>query len=404
MATTSPLPGHIGSEQYKRNRSPLSSAPTSSALPLPQRLKVLKPQAQIALLLLLATLLDHVTGPAVSAAAFYIFPVGLAGWYFGGRIAGLIAALAAVLNAATIWLALAPHGFTPDLLASQGLHAVVYGVVAFLTTYLRQEKQLLKEERDQVEQLRGQMAEEMHAARTLQELLFQSPPSHPAVELGTFMATARILGGDALDVSLSGDRLAALVADVSGKGSPAALATAVLLGMLEDCPERFTSPARTLEFLNRRLVSYLPDEMFVTALYVLLDLETGTLTWASSGHEPPLLLSATSSPVVETLESAGGIGNMPLAILAGASYEDYAREFAPGDVLLCYTDGLTDLRLPSGERLGREKMRTLFAHAATRPCTELLPAMLAEATGADVEELQAGGLEDDLSMVALRRR
>jgi sigma-B regulation protein RsbU (phosphoserine phosphatase) len=319
----------------------------------------------------------------------------LAGWRIGSRTAASAAIASVGLNAVTIYLELNPHGFTKDLLASQALHAIVYGTVAFLSARLRREQQLLKEQSERVERLHSQMAEEMQAARTLQELLSVPPPCHPSVEIGSF------------NVSLSPEYLAVLVADVSGKGSPAALATAVLLGMLEDCPARFESPAQTLAFLNKRLGNCLPNEMFVTALYLLLNLRTGALTWASAGHESPLLHRMNSDgsrpPRVDELCEDGG-SSMPLAIITDDTYEEHRLSLSPGDVLFCYTDGLTDLRLSTGDRLGTERLCTLFAQFAHLPCRDLISAMLLEATGQNEEQLYSGGLDDDLSIIAIRRR
>ncbi len=388
----------------------MNASPPPSPVRVSPRLRF-SAGAQVVSLLFLATILDYVSGPAVSASAFYIFPVGLAGWRFGRKNAALTAVAAAVLNALTIWLAINWHGFTPnlsahqELIASQSLHAVIYGAVALLAADLRHRQQLLEAETKRVEELRSQMETEMHTARKLQELLFKPPPHHPAVEIGTFLATARILGGDALDVSLSGNRLAVLVADVSGKGSSAALATAVLLGVLENCPTRFESPAQTLTFLNERLMHCLPDSMFITALCLLLDTETGVLTWSSGGHEVPLLFRSSSGAnhPAEELTGENGAGNLPLAVFDEAGYEDRRVQLAPGDVLFCYTDGLTDLRLPSGERLGMDRLRGLFERSASLPCVDLIPAMLKEATGQTQGGLSYGILEDDLTMVALRR-
>lgn len=372
------------------------------------------PWIQSLLLLILATILDEVTGPNVAAAAFYIFPIALAGWRIGWKFSALMAAAAIALNAATIWLD--THHFTRELLASQALQAVVYAAVVVLSNNIRRGYYSLRdqywqlgEQKDRIESLRRQMADEMQSARTLQELLFVPPPPRTSVEIGTFMAAARILGGDIVDLtySPSGRHLAVLVADVSGKGTPAALATAVLLGLLEDCPARFESPARALAFLNERLVNRLPDNMFVTMVYLILDLETGEMVWASAGHEPPLLLhdpaDGSLMHEIRDLATPDEIGGMALGILEDATYTERRTMIDPDDVLLCYTDGLTDLRLPSGKRLGMEQLRTLLAKHAYLPCNDISEAMLREVTGKSKGQLSSGVLNDDMSIIAIRR-
>ncbi|MBW8858029.1 MAG: serine/threonine-protein phosphatase [Bradyrhizobium sp.] len=178
------------------------------------------------------------------------------------------------------------------------------------------------------------------------------------MDIATFSATARILGGDTLDIAQRGTHLAVLVGDVSGKGSPAALAAAVLAGLLDDCPTRFDSPARTLEYLNARLLNRLPPEMFVTALYLILDAATGKLLWANAGHERPFLLRA-GEPGARTAEELGSDhgADLPLTLDAHSAYRDRETLLRPGDGLFCYTDGLTDLRLATGKRFGIDPLR-----------------------------------------------
>jgi phosphoserine phosphatase RsbU/P len=361
---------------------------------------------QLFLLLILATVLDYLTGPAISAAAFYIFPVGFAGWRFRPPVAAILTAISAALNALTTWIDRTHAESVAILLASQALHLVIYAAVAYLCSTVRNEQGHLREQRDKAEYLRNQMTAEMEAARTLQKLLSEPPVRHPSVEIGTFSDTARILGGDILDVSLAENRIAVLIGDVSGKGSPAALATAVLLGMLADCPVRFHSPGQTLEFLNRRLCNRLPDAMFVTALYLLLDTETGHLLWANAGHDPPFLSHPISehrpSVTVEEIVPPDGLGGLPLSIMDGTTYSEHCLPLRQGEVLLCYTDGLSNFRQPSGKDLGYDRIQTLFTQCADLPCQELIATLLRNATGRDTESLETGDWEDDISLLALR--
>ena len=368
-------------------------------------------RVQVFILLILATILDFVTGPYISAAAFYIFPVALAGWRVSGRAATLLIVTAVALNAASE--SLQTHRLIPDpsIVINEALDVVVYIAVALLCTHIRHEQTFLTEKGGHIEQLNAQMAAEMQAARSLQELISTPPPDHPAIDIGTFSATARILGGDALDTSLSGDRLAVLIADVSGKGSYAALATAVLLGMLEDCPSRYTSPAQTLQRLNSRLGNRLPEGMFVTALYFILDLHAWQLTWASAGHEPPFLVHGAperngdaGEVTVEELTCRRDFDNTPLTVIENATYVDHEVTLRPNDVLFCYTDGLPDMRLPEGGRLGIERLGDLVAAAFPLPCDRLISAVLREASGLEREQFAGSDLEDDVTIIALRRQ
>jgi len=354
--------------------------------------------ALVLLLLGLATFLDYITGTKVPAAAFYVFPIGLAGWWRGGLAAALVAAASVGLNVMTErWPPERP--ILPNLLTGDTLQTVVFAGVAFLSARLRRQQRELAQQRERLEHLNRQMATEMHAARAIQRLLLPPPLQHPSVEIATFAETARILGGDALDISLSGNRLAVAVADVSGKGSPAALAAAVLLGLLEDCPSRYDSPAGTLCYLNERLATRLPPEMFVTLLYLLLDLDTGVLIWSCAGHELPLLLRATeeAGPAVVDLWSDNR-GDLPLSLFADATYTEHRASLVHGDRLFCFTDGLLDLRFATGDRLGLHRLRCLVAETAQLTCADQAAALSRQATDPGVF------MDDDVTFAVIEFR
>jgi sigma-B regulation protein RsbU (phosphoserine phosphatase) len=186
------------------------------------------------------------------------------------------------------------------------------------------------------------------------------------------------------------ERLAIAVGDVSGKGSPAALAGAVLIGMLEESPHRFRSPSETLNDLNRRLVGCLPDEMFVTLFYGILDLRTGELVFTSAGHEWPFLL--TPSGEREMLASSG----LPLGLFPESEYADRRTRLRPDDLLFLYTDGLIDQRQADGERLGADRLFGLVGEACGGTCPELVEGVLQRAVEG------TGEVGDDISMVAIR--
>jgi serine phosphatase RsbU (regulator of sigma subunit) len=355
--------------------------------------------AVVVLLLGLATFLDYITGPELSAAAFYVFPIGLAGWWRGGMAAAFVAAASVGLNLITEWWPPEQPVLSSLPLTGYALQSVVFAGVAFLSTRLRRQQRELAQQRERLEHLNRQMATEMHAARDIQRLLLPPPLHHPSVEIATFAETARILGGDALDISFSGNRLAVAVADVSGKGSPAALAAAVLLGLLEDCPSRYESPAATLCYLNERLATRLPREMFVTLLYLLLDLDTGALTWSCAGHELPLLLRRTEPAEAAVVDlSPDNRGDLPLSLFADAVYTERRASLIYGDRLFCFTDGLLDLRLETGDRLGLDRLRDLLAQTGQLTCADQAAALSQQATDPGVV------IDDDVTFAVIEFR
>jgi sigma-B regulation protein RsbU (phosphoserine phosphatase) len=268
---------------------------------------------------------------------------------------------------------------------------LVFLVVCGLSVKLRQQQISLAEQRDELQRLNDQMEAEMRSAQAIQRLLTGPLPVHPAVEIQTHLQSARILGGDTIYLTLTPDeRLAIAVGDVSGKGSPAALAGAVLIGMLEESPARFRSPSETLDELNRRLVGRLPDEMFVTFFYGILDLRTGELVFSNAGHERPFLLSRTGEG--EMLSSFG----LPLGLFPETEYAEYRTRLRPDDLLFFYTDGLIDQRQTDGERLTAERLFEMVGETCGGSCPELVDSVLRRAVEG------TGEVVDDLSMVAIR--
>lgn len=349
----------------------------------------------IGFLLAVATVVDYLTGPAVTPAALYLLAVVTAAWQRGIVAGLLVALLAGALNI----LANRPHPISPlgnitlPLNLSFGFLALVGA--AWLGAMAGRQQQLLTEQRDQFAQLNAHLDDELRAARTLQQLLVAPVPQHPAFGIATLIQPALILGGDVVDLVLTPDgRLVCALADISGKGSPAALAGAVLIGLLDDAPERFKSPAATLNFLNERLAKRLPESMFVTMFYALLDLAPGKLTYASAGHDPPLLIRKKSScpTAVEELPPTG----MVLGALPGEIFEEETVMMRPGDTLLLYTDGLTDVIDAEGERFGPDRLRELAAQQAGATAQEIAKAI------ADRVVETAVHIPDDISMVAIQ--
>jgi sigma-B regulation protein RsbU (phosphoserine phosphatase) len=324
------------------------------------------------------------------SAGFYIMAVALAAWQ-RGLSAGVAIALAATgLDIAADWFHPANPLARNFLVVNWGLGSLVLLGTAWLGATAGRQQRELAEQRDQLASFSAHMEEDMRQARVLQELLSGAAPEVPGLEIGTYLQPARILGGDAVDLALSPDgRLAVMVADVSGKGSPAALAGAVLIGMLDDAPDRFRSPAGALRFLNRRLAERLPDTMFVTMFYALLDPAAGRLTYAGAGHDPPLLVRGAPAPA-ELLPTG-----MALGLLPDSEYAERTLLLDPGDLLLCYTDGLTDVQDLDGRRLGAEGLKAHVARLSGRPAREATALLVRDVIS------EAASVPDDISLVAV---
>ena len=182
-----------------------------------------------------------------------------------------------------------------------------------------------------------QLEADQIAARQIQQTL---TPAHvdalPGYQVETFYRPLREVGGDYFDViELGGGRTLFAVADVSGKGMPAALLAANIQALVRSIAGVGADAVAMAGQMNRHLSRYTPGERFATAVFVVLDRDTGELTWVNAGHNAPILVD--SGPP-RALEATG----LPLGLFPEAAYTANTAVLSPGGTLLLFTDGLTD--------------------------------------------------------------
>jgi sigma-B regulation protein RsbU (phosphoserine phosphatase) len=199
---------------------------------------------------------------------------------------------------------------------------------------------------------------ELQAAADVQRWLLPSLPALPNTGIAASYRTARYSGGDYYDVGqLPDGRLGVLIADVSGKGAPAAVLMAVLRSIIHDAVDRaqFRGPAALLDYADDRLrVMGMPrHRAFVTAFCGTLDVDTGALVYSCAGHNPPRLLRMRDRTVV-ALDRAR---TLPLGLIdEPTTHAEETVLLTPGDLALFYTDGITEARSPAGEFFGVERL------------------------------------------------
>lgn len=192
-------------------------------------------------------------------------------------------------------------------------------------------------------------------AEALQRSLIPAAPSIRCLDIATVYAPSpgdAQVGGDFLDVFYSDCRhVGVVVGDVSGKGVAAAIHTAEAKYMLRAIAHADPDPGRVVDSLNKALCDYLPDETFVTLLYCLINAVEHTMTCASAGHEVSFVLSHDRKIIREIAPTGPALG-----VTQSAVYTVRQETFEPGDMLFCYTDGITDVRT-NGHRFGFERLR-----------------------------------------------
>ena len=189
-----------------------------------------------------------------------------------------------------------------------------------------------------LEKAQAQMSAELDLARAMQVAILPSRfPVAPGCDGSARMLPATTMGGDFYDfIELPGGCIGLVMADVSGKGVPAAFFMAVARTNLNALAATASGPADCLQRTNDVLLTQNPMDLFVTVFYAVFDPATGALTYSNGGHNPPLIRRANGT--VEMLTAAAGLvlGMFP------ATYEQDSAQLQPGDTLVLYTDGVTE--------------------------------------------------------------
>lgn len=248
----------------------------------------------------------------------------------------------------------------------------------------------------EVEQNEKLMELELAQASEIQlSLLPTAAPALDGYDIAGYNLPCRTVGGDYYDfVRYKDERLGVVVGDVSGKGLPAALMMSSLQARVHMLVETSPDPASAVTILNRNLAERCPAGKFVTFFYGLLDPATGRLTYSNAGHNYPLLLRASGE--VEELTGSG----MVLGIFPSLDYESRETKLDPGDMLVLFSDGVTEARSPqTDEEFGNSRLVEFLMARKTEPC--------AETTKSLVTHVRAWGgqssFADDFTIVLVKR-
>ena len=250
---------------------------------------------------------------------------------------------------------------------------------------------------DRVEKItadRERIETELNLASRIQNAMLPKDfPERKDFELFASMTPAREVGGDFYDFFLPDDsHLCLVVADVSGKGVPAALYMMASKITLSHLIKSGKSPAEVLTEGNASICSRNPEEMFVTVWLGILDLKTGVLTAANAGHEYPMLMHPDGK--FELVKDKHGfvVGGMD-----GTKYEEYTLQLEPGSRLFLYTDGLTEAVNPENEMFGTDRILKVLNRRKDETPEKTLKRMQNNVA----EFVQGAEPFDDLTMMCL---
>lgn len=247
----------------------------------------------------------------------------------------------------------------------------------------------------ELEQERARLESELGVARRIQaRLLPAKPPTVAGLEIAGLSESAREVGGDYYDhIALGEDRVLLVIADVSGKGVPAALLMSAFRASLMSQDTDHSSPAEVASRLNEFLHRSVEPGKFVTAFVGFLEGRTGRFVYANAGHNPPVLLRANGE--LEWLSTGGLI----LGIMAGSPFESGEVTLGVDDLLALYTDGVTEGADATGELWGEDRLVASLQRLAPLPCHDIAHAVVREVRDYEGDS----GPADDITVLLARR-
>lgn len=226
------------------------------------------------------------------------------------------------------------------------------------------EKVMLHEQLIEKQRLETQL----EIARQVQlELLPARDPQLEGFDISAYNFPTEEVSGDYYDwVQIYDDQIGIVIADVSGKGVPAALLMAFLRASLRAASHIGYAPQISMSKVNYLLWESIERNQFVTAFYGILDATNRTLAYSNAGHNPPMLIDVDGTA---HFEERGGV---PLGMFRDSRYYEYYATIAPGQILVLYTDGVTEATNPSGEEFGRDRLAEAVRNARDLPARQMI--------------------------------
>ncbi|MCD8193267.1 MAG: SpoIIE family protein phosphatase, partial [Tannerellaceae bacterium] len=240
---------------------------------------------------------------------------------------------------------------------------------------------------------------DLHVAREIQETIlpkeFEPFPQENTFEIFASMRAAEYVGGDFYDFfKIDNDRLGFVIADVSGKGVPAAIYMAISRTVIRAIAMSENSPAVCMERANEILCQESVNDMFVTAFYGILNIHTGNVIYSNAGHNPPIFLMKKDA----SISSLPLTNDLILGAMSKIRYHEKMIQLAPGDSLLLYTDGVTEARNNKNELFGEKRLEEI--------CTGFMSAspkaIIDQVTQAVTEFEKGKEQSDDITLLAIK--
>jgi sigma-B regulation protein RsbU (phosphoserine phosphatase) len=247
----------------------------------------------------------------------------------------------------------------------------------------------------EVEQAERIMKRDLSQAAEIQRgILPETAPKVPGLQLAGFNAPCRTVGGDYYGfVTYPSGRVGLALGDVSGKGMAAALMVMAFEARLRVLVEDTENPATLVVRLNKITCANCPSNRFITFFFSVLDPATGKVAFANAGHNPPIVVRTSGE--VEMLDGGGPV----LGVLAIAPYSEQQAQLGPGDLLVVYSDGVTEAANMAEEEYGEERLIEVLKRRRTDSSDTIVSAVMES-----VNRFTSGAPQaDDITLVVAKR-
>jgi serine phosphatase RsbU (regulator of sigma subunit) len=236
------------------------------------------------------------------------------------------------------------------------------------------------------------------AGRIQADILPEKPPAIPGYDISARLISARETSGDFYDfIPFQGNRWGFVIADVTDKGIGAALFMALSSTLIRSYAARYpTLPALTMDIVNERILSDTRGSMFVTAFYGVLEPNIGRLRFVNAGHPPGLLFSTQKGKLIDQLGPTG----MALGMIEKAHWRQKAIKMLPGDILLLYTDGVSEAQNPMGQFFGDQRIVEVLRSMDGASAYHIQEKVLSELD----RFVGHGSRHDDIGLIVVRRK
>ncbi len=320
-------------------------------------------------------------------------------YYWIVFLALLLAVTPVMVTIATgivFWLVDRPGGaFWNYLLTSwkfPSIATVTFGIAFQIYTATKCRNRELEQTVESSMAERELQEEELNRAREIQQaLLPKEIPQIEGFEIAGTWEPARIVGGDYFDViRLSEKKLGICIADVVGKGVPAALFMANVQATVRAYASDSVSPAWLCDRVNSVVCANIAAEKFMTLFYGVLDADRRTMQFTSAGHPRPILKHASGG--VTQLDNGGAV----LGVFPNWKYEDSVVQLSPGDRLVLYTDGITEAARANGEQFGEEGLIQVVKRLTDETTSKLNAELLS-----NVKRFCDAPLQDDATLITI---